>query len=177
MASIPLRDLLTGGDRRSIGRVADVLRILRRQPHRVGELVATLRDQDPLVRMRAADALEKVSAAHPQLLRPHQRVLLRLARDATQQELRWHLAQLVPRLRLTAHQRLRAAGFFESYLRDRSAIVRTCAMQALADLASVDRRLRARVVRRLRRLTRTGTPAMQARGRRLLQALGARPAA
>ena len=177
MASIPLRDLLTGGDRRSIGRVPDVLRILRRQPRRARELIVTLSDADPIVRMRAADALEKASAAHPELLRPHQRILFRLARYATQQELRWHLAQLVPRLPLTAHQRLEAAAVFGSYLRDRSAIVRSSAMQALADLASVDGRLWARVVRRLRRLTITGTPAMRARGRRLLKALGARPAA
>lgn len=176
MAPVPLRDFLTGGDRRSIGRVRDVLRILRRQPRRTRELVATLSDNDPIVRMRAADALEKVSVAHPELLRPHRRFLFRLARRATQQELRWHLAQMVPRLPLTAHQRWRAAAVFETYLGDRSAIVRTCAMQALADLASRDARLRARVVRRLRRLTVTGTPAMRARGRRLLQALGATPA-
>jgi len=135
------------------------------------QLVSALHDADPIVRMRAADALEKASVARPELLRPHKRVLLSLAHRATQQELRWHLAQLIPRLPLTPRQRRRAAAVFQVYARDRSAIVRTFAMQALADLASVDPRLRPRITAQLRRLTSTGTPAMRARGRRLLAVL------
>ncbi len=171
MSSPTLRALLSGGDRRSIGRVPLVLRILRRNPQGAVQLVRALHDDDPIVRMRAADALEKASATHPELLRPHKRVLLSLARRATQQELRWHLAQLIPRLPLTARQRHAAAAVFQAYLGDRSAIVRTFAMQALADLAVVDTGLRPRIAAQLRRLTATGTPAMRARGRRLLAAL------
>lgn len=128
--------------------------------------------------MRAADALEKASVARPGLLRPYKRVLLALARRATQQELRWHLAQLVPRLPLSVRQRRAAAALLQGYLKDRSAIVRTLAMQALADLAALDPTLRRRVVPQLKRLSSTGTPAMRARGRRLLARLTARkPAA
>ena len=171
MSSARLRALLSGGDRRSIGRVPQVLRIIRRQPQVAARLVTALRDGDPIVRMRAADALEKVSVAHPDLLHPHKRELLSLAHRATQQELRWHLAQLIPRLPLTIRQRRGAATLFQTYLRDRSAIVRTFAMQALADLASVDPGLRPRITALLRRLTSAGTPAMRARGRRLLAGL------
>jgi hypothetical protein len=46
-------------------------------------------------------------------------------------------------------------------------------MQALAEVAVDDAELRARVVPLLRRLTRDGTPAMRARGRRLLEMLEA----
>jgi hypothetical protein len=172
MASVRLRELLVGADRRSIGRVPEVLRIVRRRPRRVAELVTALEDPSAVVRMRAADALEKASAADPGLLRAHARTLLALARHARQQELRWHLAQMLPRLPLTAEQRRQAAASLGSYLRDRSSIVRTFAMQALADLAQSDAGLRTGVVRRLRRLASTGTPAMRARGRRLLAALG-----
>ncbi len=153
-----------------------VLRILRRNPKLTTQLVRALHDGDAIVRMRAADALEKATVAHPELLRPHQRVLVSLARRATQQELRWHLAQIIPRLPLTARQRRRAAAAFQTYLEDRSAIVRTFAMQALADLASVDTALRPRIAAQLRRLSSTGTPAMRARGRRLLATLPCGPA-
>jgi hypothetical protein len=168
VSSARLRALLSGGDHRSIGRVPQVLRIIRQQPQLAAPLVTALRDADSIVRMRAADALEKASVAHPELLHPHNRELLSLARRATQQELRWHLAQLIPRLPLTTRQRRGAATLFQTYLRDRSAIVRTFAMQALADLASIDRRLRPQITAQLRRLATTGTPAMRARGRRLL---------
>ena len=167
-----LTGLLAGGDRRSIGNVPKVVRLVRRDPRRARELVAALRHPDPVVRMRAADALEKASAADPDLLRAHVRALLLLARRATQQELRWHLAQMIPRMPLALPQRRAAFAVLEAYLTDRSAIVRTFAMQALADLAVVDRALRPRVARQLAHLTATGTPAMRARGRRLLAELG-----
>ena len=57
------------------------------------------------------------------------------------------------------------------YLRDRSSIVKTFAMQALADLASQDASLRAQILPLLEELTAIGTPAMRARGRKLLQHL------
>jgi hypothetical protein len=166
-----VRQLLTGGDRRSIGQVPRVLGIVRRDPRRIRDLAAGLTDADPLVRMRSADAMEKATKDRPSLLHRYKPLLLSLSRSATQPELRWHLAQLIPRLQLTAAERRRLAANFEDYLGDPSAIVRTFAMQALADLAGPDAGLRARVLPRLTELTRTGSPAMRARGRRLLAEL------
>jgi hypothetical protein len=57
------------------------------------------------------------------------------------------------------------------YLTDTSKIVKTFAMQTLADIAADDSRLRGPIVARLRRLTRTGSPAMKSRGRKLLARL------
>jgi hypothetical protein len=50
--------------------------------------------------MRAADAAEKVSAKKPRLLDRHKAELLGLLAEAEQIELRWHLALMIPRLRL-----------------------------------------------------------------------------
>jgi hypothetical protein len=47
-------------------------------------------------------------------------------------------------------------------------------MQALADLAQRDAELRPGIVRTLRMLTRTGSPAMRSRGRKLLLRLASR---
>ena len=54
------------------------------------------------------------------------------------------------------------------YLSDPSSIVKTCAMQALADLARQAPELRANELAILQDLTAHGTPAMKARGRKLL---------
>jgi hypothetical protein len=88
-----------------------------------------------------------------------------------QQEVRWHLAQLLPRLALTEQQRTRAVVILSGFLDDDSRTVRTFAMPALADLAQGDERLRRRVLPLLTELTRTGTPAMRSRGRKLLARL------
>jgi len=118
--------------------------------------------------MRAADATEKVTRQHPELLLPYKRELLGLMAEAEEQELRWHLAAMVPRLALDSKERSRATSALQRYLEDRSSIVRTFALQGLAELAQGDPSLRPRVVEILREATRSGTPAMKARGRKLL---------
>jgi hypothetical protein len=159
---------LSGGDRRSIGRSDEVAALVLEQPVLFAELIRGLRATDPLVRMRAADAAEKVSRKQPKLLRPFKRELMHLLEETSEQELRWHLAQMVPRLPLTTKERMRATGAFRHYLADRSSIVKTCAMQALADIAAKDESLLRETKQLLHDSMRNGTAAMKARGRKLL---------
>ena len=77
--------------------------------------------------MRAADAAEKVTRKHPELLQQHKKELLGLVSQVEQQELRWHLAVMVPRLWLNARERQRAMTSLRAYLEDRSSIVKTFA--------------------------------------------------
>lgn len=128
---------------------------------------------DPLVRMRCADAVEKITAVQPELLSPFRKRIIRLASVAGQQEVRWHLAQMVGRLAMTPAERRQMIGILTTYLDDPSRIVKTFAMQAMADIAAQDAFLRPPIVRRLERLTREGSPAMQSRGRHLLARLRA----
>ncbi len=162
---------LAGGDRRSIGASNRVVDQVLARPGLFSTLVGGLTDPDPVVRMRCADAAEKVTARQPALLQPHKLWLINLAATAGQQELRWHLAQMLPRLALTPAQRRRVLDILIGYETDASRIVRTFAMQAMADLAMQDAGLRAQVTGRLRALTATGSPAMRSRGRRLLAQL------
>jgi hypothetical protein len=160
---------LTGGDRRSIGRANEVAVRAAKSAATFGQLIESLWHEQPVVRMRAADAAEKASAQKPQLLVPYKAELLGLLDEATQQELRWHLAQIVPRLDLTRAERHRAAAALREYMGDRSSIVKTFALQALADFAERDESLRGEVLELIRGATKAGTPAMRARGRMLLK--------
>jgi hypothetical protein len=118
--------------------------------------------------MRAADAAEKVTRKKRELLQPYKKELLGLMAETEQQELRWHLAAMVPRLLLNTKQRNVVTTLLVGYLEDRSSIVKTFALQGLADLAQDDPSIRPGVIEILREATRTGTPAMKARGRKLL---------
>jgi hypothetical protein len=86
--------LLKGGDRRSIGRSDQVAAIVSWNPGLFPVLIAGLWCDDPLVRMRAADATEKVTRKSPELLWPHKKELLGLMTEAKDPELRWHLCCL-----------------------------------------------------------------------------------
>ncbi len=175
MTEDAIRSLLEGGSRRSLGRAGEVADLLSSHPEDFPILIGLLWDPDPIVCMRAADTAEKVSRDNHRLLHPWKRELLGLLTEAVQQELRWHLALMIPRLNLTAAERRRAAPSLEEYLNDRSSIVKTLAMQGLADLAAQDAKLRPEIVDKVATLTRTGTPAMRARGRKLLASLLAAP--
>jgi hypothetical protein len=166
-----LADMLGGGDRRSIGKSNQIAKLVLAEPTRFAELIGCLWDEDPLVRLRAADAAEKVTLKRPELLRPHKRELLGLLAEAEQIELRWHLAAMVPRLELSVAERQRAATTLQQYLEDRSSIVRTFAMQGLVDFAGQDPTLRGTAKQTLEEALRTGTPAMKARARKLLKGL------
>jgi HEAT repeat protein len=163
--------LLEGGDRRSIGRAGEVAAMVTKDPRLFPELIAGLWSEDPLVRMRAADATEKFTRANREFLQPYKKELLGLMAETRQQELRWHLAAMIPRLELNARERQRAASFMESYLEDRSSIVKTSALEGLADLAQHDASLQPKTIELLRESTRNGTPAMKARSRKLLRQL------
>ncbi|MGH9746969.1 MAG: hypothetical protein ACRD59_12775 [Candidatus Acidiferrales bacterium] len=167
----PILKKLSGGDRRSIGRSNEVVAEVLAHPALFRHVFAGIESDDPVLRMRAADAAEKITAQRPELLQPFKRRLLAVAGSSDQQEVRWHAALMIPRLKLAAKDRAVAVDILFDYLRDRSSIVKTFAMQGLATLASTDSSLRAKVLPLLEELTEIGTPAMRARGRKLLQHL------
>ena len=151
-----------------IGRSDQVAAMVAEAPELFSEQIAGLWSEDPLVRMRAADAAEKVTRKKGELLQPYKGELLGLMAETEQQELRWHLAAMVPRMALNPKQRDLATALLVGYLEDRSSIVKTFALQGLADLAQDDPSIRPGVIEILRQATRTGTAAMKARGRKLL---------
>jgi hypothetical protein len=159
---------LTGGDRRSIGNVESVVRDIKNNPALFGVLFEGLTGDDALIRMRAADAVEKISADHPHLLQPFKKTIIRLAGESRQQEVRWHMAQIIPRLALTPREKARVVAILFDYLDDTSKIVVTFSLQALSDLAVEDQKLRPRVIEVLKDLTVIGSPAVKSRGRKLL---------
>lgn len=97
----PLLQMLTGGDRRSIGRSNDVVARVLKEPGLLELLFTGMLSDDPLLAMRCADAAEKISARRPELLKPHKTLLLGSLARAEQKELRWHLAPMLARLELS----------------------------------------------------------------------------
>ncbi len=168
----PLLQKLSGGDRRSIGRSDEVAAEVLAEPALFPLLFEGMLNDDPLVRMCAADAIEKITAQQPEFLQPYKTRIIEQVARINQQEVRWHVAQLLPRLALTSAEVAQVVEILLTYLDDPSKIVKTFAMQALADLAEQETSLRPQVVNVLTELTQSGSPAMQSRGRKLLRQLG-----
>lgn len=166
-----LLEKLKGGDRRSIGRVDEVVANVLSNPETFKTLFDGMLSDDPIIRMRSADAVEKITAHHPEYLQPYKDKLIHEVARIDQQEVRWHVAQMVPRLQVSQEERGVIVEILLEYLRDKNRIVKTFSMEALAACAEKDSAIRPRVTALLEELTKAGSPAMKSRGRKLLEKL------
>jgi hypothetical protein len=162
---------LAGGDRRSIGRVSEVVAEVLNDPYLFEVVFNGMLNDDPIIRMRSADAVEKITQEHPEYLQPYKEKLIQQVAKSDQQEVRWHVAQMFPRLELSKEEQAVVVEILLDYLDDKSKIVKTSSMQALADFAERDAGLRPKVIKLLEEFTTAGSPAMKSRGRKLLERL------
>ena len=162
------------GNRLAVGRAKEVAAILLDHPKKAAQVIECLWDEDAGVANRAADALERASYSTSNLLAPWKEALLGRMVDATENKLRWNLALMAPRMALTVAETERTAVVLQSWLDDRSSIVKTCAMHGLTGLTRSNSAMLPEVMDMLRLLSRSGTPAMRARGRILLKRMESR---
>jgi hypothetical protein len=166
-----IRQMLMPGRPLDIGRVWEVVELIEGRPGRLAQLVECLWDDDAGVSSRAADVLERVTRDRPHQAQRWKDELLGLMAETTEKKVRWNLALVVPRLKLTVDESRRAAEAMQSYLSDTSSIVKTSALHGMTDLTRQDPESLPEVLELLRLAGRSGTPAMRARSRILLKAL------
>lgn len=167
----PLLQSLSGGDRRSVGESNRAALAVLDNPELITVLFQGVESPDPVLRMRCSDAIEKVTANRPELLVPFKKTILNRLSKVEQQEVRWHVAPMLARLPLTDAEETTVVDLLLGYTNARSSIVKTMAMQALADIALRSHRLLPEITRHIEELTVVGTPAMKARSKKLLKSL------
>lgn len=167
-----VEQMLDGGDRRSIGQVTKIVTRARRDPSVIPDVVAALRSSRPLVAMRAADALEKISRRTPTCLAPYRRQVISVAVHTKDPVVRWNLIQCFPRVPHSRPVLRRLVRRLEVwYLNDRSAIVRVAALEACVALASGDEMLDVLSRRLVADALTAPSAAVRARARRLRRQL------
>lgn len=129
--------LTVGGKSNSLGKVNEVIELVLKDRTRLDELYNCLFDGDAWVRMRAADALEKICREQPDWLLPY---IDRFAKDlatSTQPSIQWHLAQIYSQVYVTAQQKKFAIGWLKSLLSAKEVdwIVAANAMDTLVQFA------------------------------------------
>ncbi len=136
-------------------------------------LFTLLFHHDRKIVMRAADAVEKITKSSPAYLASHKNQLLELSRDHATIEVKWHLAQLLPRLLLERREfdEVWARLKYWSLNRNESKIVRVNALQSLFELmcARGDEGTRIEFNRVVQDVSRDHIPSLDARIRKLRQ--------
>ena len=131
-----LNILLSGGDLRSVSGADEAAKIIRSQQD-FDVLFSYMYNSDRLIVMRAADAAEKASKKHSSFLDSHKADLIALTSEAQDKELKWHLAQMVCRLKMDDHEKNEVFRILKSRAldKDESRIVRVNSVQALYEIS------------------------------------------
>ena len=162
---------LKGGDRRSIGRADEVVTDIQKNQSLFKEVFKGLYSDDNVVRMRSADVVEKISRQNPGLLAGFEKTIIKELSQIEQQEICWHIALLLPRLSYTKTQEKEIFEILKGYLSHKSKIVNVNAMEALAILATKNNTILQDVKQIIKSEVASGSPAIQARGKKLLKRL------
>ena len=160
-----LRELLSGGDRRSIAESNRARAIVEHNPSLVGELAGLANDEDWLVSLRAMDLLEKLAHDHPEWVEPHKQAFIGSLADSDKWEVRLQVVRALPLFRWTPTQQRRVESILNENVNFPQTFVRAWALDSLATFAETRPRLRPAVERGLRAFERSSSKALQARAR------------
>jgi HEAT repeat protein len=159
-----LRDLLTGGNRRSLAQANEALAIARQDRDAVDQLARLTGDPDPLVAQRACDVLEKLVRERPDWVQPHKRVFLDLV-SSPYWETRLQCVRAIPLFKWESEERPRVVEALRQRIDDEQKFVRCWALDGFAQLAADAPSIRDELKGRLSDFLGSGIPSMQARAR------------
>jgi outer membrane PBP1 activator LpoA protein len=166
------REALSGGTRTSVGEADLVIRKLLRGPSGLAEIYKLFLDEDPVVAMRASYVAMRVAEQKPETVEPFAKDLLKNLELYTQQEVRWHIPQLLVHLDLTKAQKRRAYEVVMEWAEtDKSKIVGYYGFQAAADFAETDQALLQNFIPRIRKANKTGAKSTQNRCKKIAKQL------
>jgi hypothetical protein len=160
--------ILSGNDLRSIGKSNSVILKVQNQSN-FDKLFKCLFHEDRLVVMRAADVIEKITINHTQYLSKHKKEIIKLCHVASDKELMWHLALLIPRLNLDKQEFGFVWDLLTRWAKDKknSRIVRVNSIQGLFEMVKKENELERDFSLTLNELERENIPSINARIRKI----------
>ena len=166
---------LKGGDLRSIGKSDEVVKEILNNPSLFKNVLEGIADNDPLIRMRSADVIEKVSVKHPEYLQSFKSKLINEFAKIKQQEVRWHLAQMFSYIKVNKKERDKIIQILLSWINEeKSKIVKTFSLETLTCFAEKDEKIKQMIIKVIKDSIKAGSPAVISRGKKLLIRLGER---
>jgi hypothetical protein len=166
------RELLSGGTRTSVGEADKVITSLLKSDKGLSEIYDLFLDKDPVVAMRASYVAMRLAEQKPETVKPFTKDLFKNLPLYTQQEVRWHIPQLLVHLDLTKAQKKKAYETVMEWAEtDKSKIVGYYGLQAAADFAETDEVLLQDFLPRLRAANRSGAKSIQNRCKKIAKQL------
>jgi hypothetical protein len=168
-----LRDELLGGNRTSVGNAQQVIAEVLKSPKKLEEIYSLFFDDDPVIVMRSSYVAMRVAEQKPESVEPYKKRLLTDLRKYKQQEIRWHIPQLLMHVTLTkAEQNKAYSQLMEWAETDSSKIVAYYCLPTAAKFASQNPELFNDFVPRLKKLSNLGAKSVSNRCKKIAKELG-----
>jgi hypothetical protein len=167
-----VRGQLVGGTRTSVGEAEQIVKkALVSVPLR-REIYELFLDDDPVVAMRASYVAIKLAQTDPKTVQEFKKLLLKNLSHYTQQEVRWHVSQLLVHMKLTTAERRNCYEVVMDWSEtDSSKIVAYYGLQAAADFVEIDDALLEDFIPRMRKLNARGAKSVSNRCKKIARQL------
>jgi HEAT repeat protein len=162
---------LSGGDLRSDGLADQAAEFILGNPQLVDELFEGLSSENPVIRGRTADALEKVARQEPGLFINRVSELVKLAKNEDVQMVKMHLAMLFGHLVACKQKIDEITEILLHLLKDEGAFTRSWTITSLAIIGKVYPDRRELAYESISRLGNDQSIAIQTRARKALEVL------
>jgi hypothetical protein len=161
-------NLLLGRDLRTIRQNSIVVRSVKDQ-RSFDELFSLVFHHERALVMKAVDAVEKVTRNYHGFLQPHKDQLISALKSADHKELKWHIAQLIPRIALSQAELTDVRHILLYWIlnKNESKIARVNALQGLFELSGKHAEVKEDLARAVSTLQHEMIPSLQARLRKL----------
>ncbi len=164
---------LGGGDLRSDGASNQVAEFVIAQPDLIPDLIATLASDDPVVRGRAADAIEKAARVVPASFAAHFPALAKALDADPVPMVRWHLSMVLGHLSMVERLVDQIEGLLLRRLSDESVFGVSWAIASLCLVAFQYPEKASNIVKALAPLRNSRSTALRTRATKALAALSA----
>ena len=128
-------ELLAGDDLRSLGKSSEIISLINDQ-NSFDKLFTYLYNSDRAIVMKTIDLIEKITLEHKEYLQKHKFEIFNMSSDAENIELKWHLAQIIVRIKYTYNEIKIVWKILEKWILDKkeSKIVRVNSLQSLYEI-------------------------------------------
>jgi hypothetical protein len=164
-------EMLSGGHPNSLGRTIEVVNLVLADRSKLQELYDCWHSKDELVRLRVSNAMKRVMREHPDWLISYIDRFITDISKINQPSTQWTIAQLYIGLndKMTEQQRAAAIKIVQHNLeRNPDWIVQNTSMQALADWAESDVKLRSWLLPRLQKRLTDSHKSISGRAKKLI---------
>ena len=163
--------LLDGTNRKSKGEAKQVSKNLRQFPEKFLELLECFNHPNQVIHIRAAHVIQMLASQIPMTIERYQKVITDIYKKTEVPEVKWILAQMLNQFTFTKAQQKGIKHILENDLNAPHKFLVAHTIEALANHLIKYHYNLTNFKSKLVQLTATGSPAIQARGRKILKKL------